>query len=64
MANFEINLQKHSFYLKKVMEESTKGGGNNFIEMSNYILNSVNQLSKGVLNDIDNLKSIIKKVFK
>lgn len=62
MANFELNLKNYSFDLQKIKEESTKCGGNNFIEMSIYSFIIVNELSKGVLNDIDNLKSIFKKV--
>jgi len=34
MSNFELNLQKHSVYLKQIMEETKISGGKNFIEMS------------------------------
>ena len=34
MSNFELNLQKHSVYLKHIMEETRNSGGKNFIEMS------------------------------
>jgi hypothetical protein len=62
MSSFELNLQKHSIFLKQIMEESKKSGGKNFIEMSKYLITSVNELSKGVIDDIDNIKKIIKKV--
>ena len=39
MTNFKENLNKHSFHLQNIIEESTQCKGKHFIDMSRYKLN-------------------------
>jgi hypothetical protein len=56
------NIKKHSLFMSKIIEESKNTDGKKLMEMSIiFIKNVVNELSKSVIRDVDNLKSIIKK---
>lgn len=61
MSKYENSINKHNTFLQKIIQEASKSNGKNVIEMSNLRFKTVNELSMSVLQDIDNLKTVIKK---